>query len=217
MTKKNKISVVIIDCGIDLTISDLADYVLRSTGFGINSEGYICETSEIKPTGKHGTCVSMIIRDLCRNTELISFNILNEKMATDSRIMIYAMNEAIKLEPDIIHMSIGTLKRKYLPYIKQIADMAIQKNITIVAACNNFGIRAYPACLTGVIGVKSLRWTNVKNKIIKRKNYFYAPSKIIDIFGQNELKSSQKMKGTSIAAAYVTGYIAQRRFENDTY
>lgn len=214
MIPKNKISVVIIDGGIDLTVSDLSNYIVCSKGFGVNSEGFISEISETKPSGIHGTCVAMIIRDICVDTELISFKILNERMATDSRVMIYAMNEAIKLEPDMIHMSIGTTNRKYASYIKQLVDMAMQKNITVVASCNNFGIKAYPANLKGVIGVKSLRYTNLKGKIYKKRKYYYAPAKMIDILGQEELKSSQKMSGTSIAAAYVTGHLAQRRFEN---
>lgn len=207
--EERKVSIVVIDSGIETTVSDLCNYVIKSTGYSVNSEGFISELTDIKPNGIHGTSVALIIRDICRNVELSSINILNERLSTDSRIMIYAMNEALKLEPDIIHMSLGTTKWKYRSYIKRIIEMAIKKNIIVVAACNNFGYRSYPACIKGVVGVKFEKSSHYsKYHFNKKKGYYYAPFSMLDIEGENELLNSCRMKGTSVAAAYITGHIA---------
>jgi hypothetical protein len=205
---EKKISVAVIDDGIETSVSDLSNYVIKSTGYRVNSEGYISEIPDIKPSGIHGTSMSLIIRNICRNVQLTSINILNERMATDSRIMIYAMNEALNLEPDIIHMSLGTNNWRYKSYIKKIVNMAIEKNIIIVAACNNTGYWSYPAHINGVVGVKSANEGQCpKNHFYMKKGFYYAPFEMKDIDGADEL-GTDKMIGTSISAAYITGHIA---------
>ncbi len=120
---KKKVSIVVIDSGIETRLSDLSNYVIKSTGYRVNSEGFIAEFPNIKPNGIHGTAIALVIRDICKDVQLTSINILNERLATDSRIMIYAMNEALKFEPDIIHMSLATTNSKYKPYIKKIRQI----------------------------------------------------------------------------------------------
>jgi subtilisin family serine protease len=206
---KNKIVIAVIDSGIVTSVSDLQNYVIKSTGYRVNSEGFISELPDIKPNGLHGTAVALIIRDICKNVKLISINILNERMATDSRIMIYAMNEVLKFNPDIIHMSLGTTNWRYRSYLKKIVSMANEKNIIIVAACNNSGFWSYPASINGVIGVKSAKTNTIrKNIYYKKKKFYYAPYTMQDIYGVDALLESGKMMGTSMAAAYITGHIA---------
>ena len=212
---EKKISVVIIDSGIDENVADLDNYIKKSTGYRVNHEGYISEFSGIKTNGIHGTSVALVIRDICRNVELTSINILNENLSTDSRVMIYAMNEALKLEPDIIHMSLGTTVWRFRSYIKEIVKIATENNIIIVSACNNFGLRSYPACLKEVIGVKSFRnKVNSKYHYYKQRKYYCAPHLMIDIEGADKIKGWQRMNGTSIAAAYITGHIANIMYKD---
>ncbi|NJK97843.1 MAG: S8 family serine peptidase [Bacteroidales bacterium] len=167
-----KVLIVVIDSGIDTSVSDLNNYVFKSTGYRVNEEGYIAEFPEIKNSEIHGSAISLIIREYCKNVELISINILNEKLTTDSRVMIYAMNEALKLNPHIIHMSMGTTKRKYRKYIQEIVTEAKEKNIMVVAACNNMGFKSYPAFIDGVIGVKSVKCSETTNSSFYKKNRF---------------------------------------------
>ncbi|RPH33390.1 MAG: subtilase [Bacteroidales bacterium] len=207
---EKKISIAVIDSGINTSVDDLNNYVSKSTAYRINSEGFISEFPEIQPNGIHGTSVALIIRDICKNVEIISLNILNENLSTDSRVMIYAMNEAVKFEPDIIHLSLGTTRWKYRSYIKEIVSIATEKNIIIVAACNNLGFRSYPACLKGVVGVKFTKKRNrSKYYYYKRMKYYYAPFSMNDIEGVDKLKGWRKMNGTSVAAAFITGHIAK--------
>ena len=198
--------VAVIDSGINTNASDLENYVIKSTGYRVNSEGFISEFPDIQPNGIHGTAIALIIRDICKNVQFISINILDNRLATDSRIMIYAMNEALKLEPDIIHMSLGTTNWRYRSYIKKIVSTSIEKNIIIVASCKNIGLWSYPASIRGVVRIKSAKQCE-KYKFYKKRGTYYAPFTMIDIDGANEFVT-RKMVGTSIAAAYITGHIA---------
>lgn len=203
---EKRVSVVVIDSGIETSVSDLSNYVIASTGYGVNSEGFISEFPDMEPNGTHGTAIALIIRDICKNIQLTSLNILDERLATDSRIMIYAMNEALKLEPDIIHMSLATNNRRYKSYIKKIVGMAIEKNIIIIGACNNIGFWSYPASIRGVVSVKSSKKC-AKYQFYKKGGKYYAPFAMKEINGANEF-ITRNMVGTSTAAAYITGHVA---------
>lgn len=203
---RKKVSVGVIDSGINTNVSDLENYVIKSTGYRVNSEGFISEFPDIQPNGIHGTAIALIIRDICKYVQFISINILDNRLASDSRIMIYAMNEAVKLEPDIIHMSLGTTNWRYRSYIKEIVNIAYEKNIIMVASCKNIGLWSYPASMHGVVRVKSAKQC-AKYQFFKKRRAYYAPFAMIDIDGANKFVT-RKMVGTSIAAAYITGHIA---------
>ena len=206
--KKKKVSIAVIDSGIDASVSDLSNFLLKTTGYRINQEGYIAEAPDIKPSSLHGTSISLIIRDICKDVQFLSMNILDEKMTTDSRIMIYAMNEAVKLKPDIIHLSLGTTNWRYRSYMKHIVAKATEMNIIIVASYNNNSFwHTYPACIKGVIGVKTSKLLIKKDAYFKKRGCYYAPFSMIDIYGTENLDTN-KMRGTSISAAYITGHIA---------
>ncbi len=204
---EKKVLIAVIDSGIETSVSDLKQFVIKSTGYRVNSDGIISEYPDIRPNGKHGTIIALIIRNISRHVRMISLNILNERLATDSRIMIHAMNEALMLKPDIIHMSIGTVKKQYRNYVKDIVDMANEENIIIVAACNNFGFWSLPAYIDGVIGVKSARNHPCNDCFYKNRRFYFASSKISGIEAINELNNNN-MRGTSVAAAFITGHIA---------
>lgn len=202
-----KVLIAVIDSGVITSISDLQNYVIRSTGYRVNPDGFISEFPDIEPSAVHGTCIALTIRDICSNVSIISINILNENLATDCRIMLYAINEALKLNPDIIHMSLGTTKLLYRTYFKKLAEIANFKNTIIVAACNNFGFWSFPAFIKGVVGVKSIKIAVSKMQFYKKTFFYYAPSNLTGIRGMENLKCN-RMNGTSVSAAYITGHIA---------
>ncbi len=205
--KGRKIRIAIIDSGIDTQISDLKESVIKSTGYGINNKGYIEENKNMPVRNLHGTTVAMIIRCICRDVELISVNILDENLMADGRVFVNSLSQVFDDFPDIIHMSLGTLKKKYIIPLHKIVKEAKKLNIPLVAATNNSGKTSYPAYLTGVFGVKSDLLDNYKQYYYQR-GFFYAPIGTEGIDCIQEISSIKNAKGTSIAAAYITGHLA---------
>jgi subtilisin family serine protease len=187
----------------------LAKYVKKSTGFKVNDEGYIVEDQNLKPRHEHGTAIAMIIRDICENVEFISVNILNERLTTDGRVLIHAFREALSYKPDIIHLSLGTTRWRYKFPLKRLVKEATGKDVVIVSAANNQGIKSYPAFIKGVVGVKGYRLIN-KSEFFYENNFFYAPIGTKNISGISELEHGDKEIGNSMAAAYITGHIAMK-------
>ncbi len=207
--QKKPIRVAVIDSGIDTTISELDKNVSVSTGFMINTNGYITEYPNIKTKYQHGTIVSLIIRHICSNVEFISINILNDNISTDGRVLLYAMSRAFDYQPDIIHMSLGTTKWKYKRYIRKITKEAGRQNISLVAAVNNQGNISYPAYVKGVFGVKGDNFKDIMHYSY-RDDFFYAPLNAPEIQGCHG-KDLKDAVGTSMSAAYITGHIANIR------
>lgn len=181
--------------------------VIHSTGFDINNEGYIEENSSMPVRSLHGTTVAAIIRHICSNVEFISINILNENLSTDGRILLYSLSRVFDYKPDIIHMSLGTLKKRYIFPMKKIVREAERLNIPIVAAAQNSGKVSYPAYLKGVIGVKSDRFDDC-TQFSYKDGFFLAPAGTEGIGCIREIPDMRNARGTSMSAAYISGHLA---------
>ncbi|MCX7920904.1 MAG: S8 family serine peptidase [Clostridia bacterium] len=206
--RQKPVRIVVIDSGINASKSDLSRFVKESIGFRVNNEGYIVEDKNIEIKNKHGTVIAMIIRNICKNVEFISMNILNERLATDGRILICAFHQALDYKPDIIHLSLGTTRWRYRFALRKIVKEAEKNNIIVVSAANNEGLKSYPAYTKGVVGVKGRADITGYREFWYQKGFFYAPLGVRDIYGINEIDNGERSVGNSMAAAYITGHIA---------
>lgn len=202
----NKVRVVIIDSGIDRSKNNLKDNVIEAISIKINSKGYIEKTKESVANNDHGTLVASCIKYICNDAEFIDINILDKNLTTDGRVLLKALEEAINHNPDIVHLSLGTTKFKYWFPLKRIVRKLRKNNIIVVSAANNYGLKSYPAYLKGVVGVKGkevddLNWHTYED------GFYYAPYKLPKELCYEE--SQVKIRGTSIAAAYITGYVCE--------
>ena len=206
MDSQRDINVVIIDSGINTQIADLNDFVQASTGFEVNKNGYIVEKPDKLVENNHGTAISLIIKYVCRHVKFISINILNQKLKTDNRILVYALKRVLELQADIIHLSLGTTRWLNRFAIERIIKEAIRKNIVIVASAHNNGRVSYPAHSRRVIGVKGDFDVPVSDYYYFRK-YFYAPLGVQNIPGIEEM-DEENLMGTSMSSGYITGHVA---------
>lgn len=191
-------------------------YVKKSTGIKINDEGYIIEDDSMKPAHEHGTAIALSIRHICESIELTSINILNETLSADGRVLICAFQQALLDNPDIIHLSLGTTKWMYKFPLKKIVKEASQIGSIVVSAANNYGIRSYPSCIKGVVGVKGCKMHDYM-KVGYKDGFFYAQFDVKKIRGIDELASGSYVSGNSMAAGYITGHIASLKYSNNTH
>jgi hypothetical protein len=62
-----KVKILIIDSGIDQKKSNLKDYIIKTTGFELNNDGFIAENVNMKPSHEHGTVIALIIKHIYQN------------------------------------------------------------------------------------------------------------------------------------------------------
>lgn len=210
--KCRHIRIAIIDSGIDPNTNNLNSYITMQKTYRLNNKGKVIELFKNDVTCEHGTAIAMIIKYICNNIEFFSLSILDQDLSSDGRLLIYALNKAIELSPDIIHLSLGTSRFIYKKYLKSIIKKAYNNNIIIVSALSNNGKVSYPSSFKNVASVKGILSEN--SFLLKyEKDTFYAPISMLDIDKNNELKR-KNIVGNSIAAAYVSGHIANMLLDN---
>ncbi len=200
-----KTVVALIDSGINTELSGLQQNIKKSFSLHIDNMGYIVAEENASYVGEHGTAVAMIIKHFCPDVQFISINIFQNSLFSDGRIMLCAIERAIEMKPDIIHMSLGTTKYRYKFQLNKLVKRAIKNNIIIVSATNNDGIKSYPADLKEVVGVKGSHSLDTEQCLYK-DNFFYAP------FGVKGIKDIDRLSlngacGTSMSAGYITGHL----------
>jgi hypothetical protein len=201
-----RVRIALIDSGINQNVSDLAEFVHFSGSCRCDMEGRIIEDGETGVGNEHGTAIALIIRSLCRNVEFVSMNILNDNLAADCRVLLYAIHRSLSHSPDIVHLSLGTRKWKYILPLKKIIRIAADKGAIVVSAADNEGRVSYPAGLKGVFGVKTGDYP--PGAYGYDGKYFLACGSAEKIPGADRL-TDRPLTGSSMSAAYVTGHVSR--------
>lgn len=209
-----KVSITVVDSGVDTTISDLSSFVSESILININKSGFIEAGNNPAVHHIHGTVVSLVIRDICPNVSIRSINILNNKLTSDGRILLFAMEHALDKPPDIIHLSLGTTHLRYWLPLRSLLKKARRAGTIVVAAADNSGKRSYPAYLRGVVGVKTDPGLIKKSDFYYHSGFFCAPCEIHEIRGRDEIQT--RIGGNSTAAAFISGHIAKLLCNKDS-
>ncbi|HWQ18553.1 MAG TPA: S8 family serine peptidase [Methanotrichaceae archaeon] len=199
--------IALIDSGIDTRKCGLGRLVKMSTGFSVK-DGYIVEDKERSIKSEHATALSLVIREIAGDAEFISINILNERLATDFRVLLYAMYYVLdELRPDVIHLSLGTTKLSHYLPLREIVKKAKARDLLLVASADNSIKISFPAFMKGVLGVKSS--FDMSPQGYGYDGRFFRASPSLEGISGSGCLDRQDYRGNSIAAAYITGHIAK--------
>ncbi|AMW98052.1 hypothetical protein ATY39_00650 [Rummeliibacillus stabekisii] len=210
---KNKVTVAIIDTGIDTKHPDLK---------GLFLPGYNALDPMHQPaTDNHGTHVAGIIAanknngiggyGINPNVKILPIDVFERWGASDYSIAEGILH-AVKKGAKVINMSLGGPMPS--PLIEEAINKANEKGVVVVASAGNSGDDwvNYPAGYEGVISVGAV---DSRKKLADYSSYgtsvdLVAPGdEIYSTFYEAEKKSSfQKMSGTSMASPMVAGAAA---------
>lgn len=138
--------------------------------------------------------------DVIRNNEneikIFIFNILDQNLKTCFSLIDEAFKTILKLDIDLVNMSMGYKLENKTDYFKKIVKKLLNKKTFIISAASEF--LSYPSVLKDVITVSDLNLFNKKNKIKDSENFDF----IVDINSYN--RSYIHTSTTSYAAPFVT-------------
>ena len=159
----------------------------------------------------HGTICSLVFdKYLVHKTHnIIDIRVAHPNSTSNLTNFINAIQWCVQNNVDIINISLGTINQFAFSEIKQSIGEAIKNGIIIIAAMDNRGIYTLPACLYGVIGVKSS--TIYKNGKFKFRWYPFDGIEIMTS-GQQTIEVGEKSFTTknqnSFSAPVITAYVA---------
>lgn len=204
--------IAIIDTGI--SADDSRDkFISESYIVKKNKQTYsIVATPTIDPIG-HGSAIFDIIQSVNPRIEVISIRLCeNELHAVEEKALLVALEFLLeKISLDIINISAGITYSFFNKQLHAVCKKLWQRGVIIVSAFDNDGAISYPAAFDEVIGVDL-------NRLYKPQDAIHVSDKgIVNVFVPekyyriNYCGTKTLIKGTSFAAAYVTGLISLRK------
>ena len=190
--------VVIIDSGVSKDLYNLGELLID-----IN----LSDNQDLPPVDGHGSICAAIIKKY--SSSLIgSIRVINKKEQRGSvDKLIEAITWCIDNNIDVVHMSIGSTEICDKEKLQKVICRGLAKGCIFVSALSNKHAWSYPACFSGVIGVKA-------NPLLKNNEYILSGHKSID-FEANSVHKVQILeklviethKSNSYAAPVITGHI----------
>ncbi len=208
---KNRVTVAVIDTGLDMKHPDLKAQLLPSYNaanpanpgvkdlHGTHVAGIIGATAN-NGVGAHG---------INPNVKILPIDVFNGGMGASDYVIAQGILYAIEKGAKVINMSLGGYFNS--PILEDAVKKAIDAGITVVAAAGNESTDMYsiPASYEGVISVGA---TDSKNQLAEFSNYgpsvdLVAPGVDVysSVYDSTKGASFAELSGTSMASPVVAG------------
>lgn len=146
----------------------------------------------------HGTILSNIIKE--SNVDIYCAQVFDKELITTAQTIALAIDYLVSKNVDLIHMSLGLNNDREI--LKQSVLRAIEKDILIVASAPSLSTQVtYPSFYKGVISVTG-------DARCTRDNISYINCSHA-MFGACVMSNNEKVRGSSVAAAYFTKKLAK--------
>ena len=203
----NKVTVAILDTGIDLKHSFFTNVDIEGYGYHYEND-QVVKVSDYQDENGHGTECASLILNQCTNIKIKIIKILDRTGKTSLKILETALLDLVESDVSIINLSLSVMTEEKIDDLCDICEMLVKKGKIIVSSANNSHIESYPAILSSVIGVRGSILTE-QDEFWFNKNY-----KIQCVIDNNPtmvcgLRNTYKlcMKSNSHSAAKFTGLI----------
>lgn len=146
----NTIKAALIDDGVHIGM----DTVFAKINRCYAKKGILYQGSTgVTDSMSHGTICAAVLASIDTNIELFDIKVFEEDGA-EMTDLIAALEYCLLCGVQVINLSCGTLN--YLEYkkVKQTLKKLQRRNVMIVSAFSNQGIRSFPAVCRGVFGVR---------------------------------------------------------------
>jgi subtilisin family serine protease len=148
------VRVCVVDSGID------GDHRLvggvQSSMMVMESDGELQVSSD--ETGDlfgHGTACAGIIRRLAPACEVHSVRVLGGELTGTGDVLARGLRWAIEQRFDLINLSLSTTKQRVAAQLRELAELAYFRNVSIVASAHNMPVESYPWRFSSVLSVGS--------------------------------------------------------------
>lgn len=158
----------------------------------------------------HGTACAGIIRRVAPRAGLTSLRILDARLGSPADVLVQALEWAVEEGFDVVNLSLSTNQVQAKEALHDLADRALFRGQTIVAAAHNSPLRSYPWAFAAAISVGSHGVSGDPELYVFNPTppvMFYAPGMGLRVPGLG--LSTITTSGNSFAAPHVSGYCAR--------
>lgn len=200
-----KVTVVIIDSGVDMNHPKLKSLSIRGCSFIDEELNY-----NIDDKLGHGTAVTGIIASYVNTVDFYEVKIFNtEHDHVETKKLVSVLDYIYRfIDCKIVNLSLGVSITDDENMLYEACNRLIQKGVILVSAHDNLGSLSYPACFSGVIGVAG------SSRHLKNGEIEYVNSNTVNVLANG---ANQRVcwtnptyllaEGSSFACAHVTGIL----------
>lgn len=225
-----KVTIAILDSGVDLDHEDLADSIIDGYDF-INNDTY---AQDDYGHGTHVAGIAAAIRNnskgiagVASGSKIMPVKVLDDKGIGNTETIVKGINYAVEKGADIINLSLGTPYRSMA--VEDSVNNALANDVVVVAAVGNdySGPVSYPAAFEGVIGVGAIDY--YKYDFIRASYSNVGPevdlvapgTDILSTIPMNQgsgigVEGYDLKTGTSMASPFVAGLAALLKADDPT-
>ena len=103
----------------------------------------------------HGTACAGIVRSLAPECKVHSVRVLGGELTGTGDVLVRGLRWAIDQRFDLINLSLSTTKQRVAAQLRELADLAYFRNVSIVASAHNMPVESYPWRFSSVLSVGS--------------------------------------------------------------
>jgi len=206
------IKIAVIDSGVNPGHSHVQG-VAGGISYHLEASGKVVEGAEFRDELGHGTAIAGVIREKNSQAKIYAVKIFHQILEAPAVLLMAAMQWAIRVRVNIIHLSLGTERPEYRKDLKQLCQDAVSKDIVIIASARSLEDKVFPAIFDEVIAVY---W----NHDCKNGSLIYYPEKKVEFgaYGRPRalpgIPQELNFGGSSFAAAHVTAMAADILADN---
>jgi len=203
----SKITVAVIDSGVDIEHKDLKGKV-------VDGYDFVSEKECVSDNLGHGTHVAGIIANNS-SAKIMPIKFTDGKIGKLS-YLAKAIKFAVDNDADVVNLSLGINENSSL--LKAAIDYAVKKNVTVVAAAGNYNTnkKYYPAAYSKVISVTGLSNKEDKLPLSNFGTWVDYSVKAQDVYSALPDNKYGYETGTSQAAPFVSAKIADILDDDDS-
>jgi len=199
-----KVRIAVIDSGVH---ADHPHVRGIAGGIAIDEEGRF-HNDYVDRLG-HGTAVTAAIKEKAPDAEIYAVKVFDRALSTRITSLVAAIDWAAREHVHLANLSLGTMRVEHEAILRATLQQAIARNLLIVSARDDDGVRWLPGSLPGVIPVQvdwdcprsACRIVEIEGQIVFRASGFPRP---ID-----GVAPERNLNGISFAVANVTGLAAR--------
>jgi hypothetical protein len=193
------VAIAVVDSGIHAAHPHIGRI---AGGVGIDAEGRL-HGDYVDRLG-HGTAIAAAIQEKAPGTELHVVRVFDDSLATSARVLAQAIAWAAEHGVRLVNLSLGTANAARGPMLAEAVVAAAEQGTLVVSAARHEGMRWFPGCLPGAIGIE-LDWACPRDAIRIEGATLHASGYPRPIPG---VPTDRNLRGISFAVANATAFLA---------
>jgi len=203
------VKVAVLDTGVEEDHEELRGKVTASYEVERRGRRYECVARKGTDAVGHGTACAAIIKEIAPEAEIHSLKVIGANARGTCAELTQGLKWSVVNDMDVVNASLGTIDLRDPGEIADVADAALYKGVTVIAAANNSGRESYPANLSSVIAVDFEKLENMLDFRYRPNNEIEIEANGIMIEAPNPRGGRKFYTGTSFACPHVSGIVAR--------